>query len=400
MIFFSLALIVGAVFLIFNISLEKEKKLNEKKPIQKKEETQYSIPIPIEAGKTLSIIMKDAGISGDIVQSIIDSSKNIYDFSTIKAGKTLYFTYDKKTNDFIRLMYPVNDDEELYVSKDVATTTPHIWIAERKKIPYEIKLKTYSGKIEESLYVDGLKLGIPEGTIIEFADIFEYAVDYAYDIRVGDAFSFVVEERYRDGKFVMLGRIFGGKFINAGKTYEAYYFAENEDNKGYFDEKGNSIQKLFLRAPVAFKYISSGFTTGRRYVKEFNVSTGHRAIDYAAAHGTPIRSVGDGTVVFAGWSKVGYGYLTSVHHNSTYQTNYAHQSKIIVKKGQRVTQGQVIGYVGSTGFSTGPHLHYEMLKNGVKINPLKEVLPPGKPIKEENKERYSTETEKYKKILE
>jgi len=135
-------------------------------------------------------------------------------------------------------------------------------------------------------------------------------------------------------------------------------------------------------------------------VKEFNVSTGHRAIDYAAAHGTPIRSVGDGTVVFAGWSKVGYGYLTSVHHNSTYQTNYAHQSKIIVKKGQRVTQGQVIGYVGSTGFSTGPHLHYEMLKNGVKINPLKEVLPPGKPIKEENKERYSTETEKYKKILE
>ncbi len=392
-------LIVSAVFLIYIISLKKEKKLNEEKPIPKKEETQYSISVPIEAGKTLSVIMKDSGISPDIAQKIVDASKNIYDFSTIKAGKTIYFTYDKKTNDFLRLMYPVNDEEELYVSKDIATTTLNVWFAERKKILYEIKLKTYAGKIEESLYIDGLKLGIPEGTIIEFADIFEYAVDYAYDIRIGDTFSFVVEERYRDGKFVMLGRILGGKFINAGKTYEAYYFVENDNNKGYFDEKGNSIQKLFLRAPVAFKYISSGFTTGRRYVKEFNVSTGHRAIDYAASLGTPIRSVGDGTVVFAGWSKAGFGNLTSIRHNATYQTNYAHQSKIIVKSGQRVKQGQVIGYVGSTGFSTGPHLHYEMVKNGVKINPLKEVLPPGKPIKEENKERYFTDIEKYKKIL-
>lgn len=392
-------LIVGALFLIFNISLKKEKNLNEKKPFQKKEKTQYSIPVTIEAGKTLSVIMKDSGISPDIVQKIIDASKNVYDFSSIKAEKTLYFTYDKKTNDFIRLMYPVNDEEELYVSKNIATTTPNIWMAERKKIPYEIKFKTYTGKIEESLYIDGLKLGIEEGTIIEFADIFEYAIDYAYDIRIGDTFLFVVEERYRDGKFVMLGRILGGKFINAGKTYEAYYFVENDDNKGYFDEKGNSIQKLFLRAPVAFKYISSGFTTGRRYVKEFNVSTGHRAIDYAASLGTPIRSVGDGTVVFAGWSKAGFGNLTSIRHNSTYQTNYAHQSKIIVKRGQKVKQGQVIGYVGSTGFSTGPHLHYEMVKNGVKINPLKEVLPPGKPIKEENKGRYFEEIERYKKIL-
>jgi len=138
---------------------------------------------------------------------------------------------------------------------------------------------------------------------------------------------------------------------------------------------------------VAFKYISSGFTTGLRYIKAFNVSTGHRAIDYAAPSGTPVRSVGDGTVTFSGWDG-SYGYRVGIRHNGTYSTNYAHLSKIAVKRGAKVKQGDIIGYVGSTGFSTGPHLHYEMIKNGVKINPLTEVLPPGQELKPENKDRF------------
>jgi murein DD-endopeptidase MepM/ murein hydrolase activator NlpD len=157
---------------------------------------------------------------------------------------------------------------------------------------------------------------------------------------------------------------------------------------------------MFLKAPVEFKYISSGFTTGLRYIEAFNVSTGHRAIDYAAETGTPIRAVGDGTITFAGWDSRGYGNMVSIRHNSTYSTNYAHQSKMAVKNGQKVKQGDIIGYVGSTGFSTGPHLHYEMLKNGAKINPLQEILPPGQPIKEENRERFFGEVEKYKGLME
>ncbi|NCU40067.1 M23 family metallopeptidase, partial [Candidatus Falkowbacteria bacterium] len=126
------------------------------------------------------------------------------------------------------------------------------------------------------------------------------------------------------------------------------------------------------------------------YVKEFNVSTGHRAIDYAAPLGTPIRAVGDGTITFAGWNGP-YGYMVSVRHNGTYSTNYAHMSKMAVGKGNKVKQGDVIGYVGSTGFSTGPHLHYEMVKNGVKINPLAEVLPPGEALKGESLDRFKAE---------
>jgi murein DD-endopeptidase MepM/ murein hydrolase activator NlpD len=131
---------------------------------------------------------------------------------------------------------------------------------------------------------------------------------------------------------------------------------------------------------------------------EFGLSGPHRAIDYAAAIGTPIRTVGDGTVAFAGW-KTGYGYFTSIRHNGTYTTNYAHQSKILVTVGQKVNQSDVIGKVGSTGYSTGPHLHYEMVKNGVKINPLEEILPPGKPIQEDNRARFFNEIANYQEIL-
>ena len=159
------------------------------------------------------------------------------------------------------------------------------------------------------------------------------------------------------------------------------------------------MQKIFLKAPVAYKYISSGYTTGTRYIAAFKMFTSsHRAVDYAAAAGTPVRAVGDGTISFAGWEG-NYGHTVSVHHNATYLTNYAHLSKYVVQKGQKVKQSDVIGYVGSSGFSSGPHLHYEMIKYGVKINPLREVLPPGQPIKEENKERFFKEIKKWQEIL-
>ncbi len=130
----------------------------------------------------------------------------------------------------------------------------------------------------------------------------------------------------------------------------------------------------------------------------FNVSTGHKAVDYAAKYGTPFRSVGKGSVIFAAYNG-SYGYMVKVHHNGTYTTNYGHLSKFAVKRGAKVSQGDIIGYVGSTGFSTGAHLHYEMVKNGVKVNPLNEVLPPGKPILKENRERFSEEIKDWQEIL-
>jgi len=156
---------------------------------------------------------------------------------------------------------------------------------------------------------------------------------------------------------------------------------------------------MFLRAPVEFRYISSGYTTGNRVVMEVGLYGPHRAIDYAAALGTPIRAIGDGVVTHASWNSHGYGNLTSIRHNATYSSNYAHQSKFAVKVGDRVKQGQVIGYVGSTGASTGPHLHFELVKNGVKVNPLEEILPPGKAIAESVKAKFVEEKKRLEELL-
>ena len=218
------------------------------------------------------------------------------------------------------------------------------------------------------------------------------------NIRKGDSFKFIYEERYLNGEYIMPGNILAAKFLNNGKEYQAYYFEDEEKNYGYFNEVGESMQKIFLKAPVSYKYISSGFTTGSRYVQAFNVSTKHRAIDYAAPYGTPIKAVGDGTIIRASWYG-GYGNFISLRHNSTYTTNYGHLSKYAVKYNQKVEQGDIIGYVGSTGFSTGPHVHYEMVKNGTKINPQAEDFPNTDSIKEKDKNTFTEIVNKYQKQL-
>lgn len=354
--------------------------------------TTYSKNLTIEAGQTYTVLMQTAGVDTVTSQQILTAAVDVYDLSTIKAGQTIRLVYSKDSNELQQLVYPINTEDELYVTAaeqpalDSGESTV-VWTAERRPILYEVKITTVSGEIETSLYEAAMNQGIDERAVIGFADAFQWTIDFAWEVRVGDTFNFIYEERYRDGQYVMPGRILAGKFVNQGKAFYAFNYRESDDNEGFFNKNGESAQKIFLKAPVAFKYISSGFTTGLRYVKAFNISTGHRAIDYAANYGAPIQTVGDGTVTFAGWNGA-YGNMVKVRHNGTYQTNYGHMSKIAVKVGQIVKQGQTIGYVGSTGLSTGPHVHFEMEKNGVKINPLTEVLPPSEGIKEENKAAY------------
>lgn len=361
--------------------------------------------IEIIDGATFGSLMDSVGIDYSTTMDIYNSAKPLYDLVNVRLGNFLVLVFDKGSNKFKELIYKIDSEEELHVflqsgsEEQIASSTTR-WQAKVIPIKYDVKIKEASGIVESSMYQAALDNNIDERAIIELANVFQWTIDFAMDPRVGDTFRFVYEERYLNGEYVMPGRILAGEYTNAGQKYYAYYFEGSQDNKGYFDENGNSVQKMFLKAPVAFKYITSGFTTGKRYVEEFNVSTGHRAIDYAAPLGTPIRAVGDGTVISAGWSNVGYGNFTSIRHNGTYITNYAHQSKILVKKGQKVSQGEIIGYVGSTGFSTGPHLHFEMVKNGAKVNSLREVLPSGKEIADENKQRFLQEIEKFKEFLE
>lgn len=357
------------------------------------EPERISESVTVEEGSTFGTLMRDAGVTSSLAHVLFTSSQEVYDLSKVRIGKeiSLYYDNDKKLEE---LVYPIDTEEELRIVKTASSS----WNATAVPIEYETRIVQKKGTVESSMYQAALDADIDIRAIIELAEVFQWSVDFALDPRVGDTFEFIYEERFRDGEYVMPATILAGTYNNAGKIYQSYYFDGGEE-PGYFDEQGNSAVRMFLKAPVHYKYISSGFTTGRRYVAAFNVSTGHRAIDYAAPAGTPIRATADGTVTSAGWSSAGYGYLTSIRHNGTFSTNYAHQSRILVSRGQKVKQGDIIGKVGSTGFSTGPHLHYEMLRHGTKINPLTQEFPSGDPIASDLLEDYQMSIADFQKEL-
>ena len=366
--------------------------------------TTYLKPIEITDGLTYDVLMTENGFSKNISLQILEDIKDVYDLAKIRSDKTLDLVYSINTDEFTGINYKINSEDELIVRHGEEK-----WAATIQSIPYEIKIKTVEGIIETSMYESGLAQNIDERAIIAFADVLQWSIDFAWEVQKNDSYKFIYEERYLDGEYKMPGKILAGKFINEGENMYGFYYEESivspeglqprrEKNKGYFNEVGESVEKIFLKAPLSFKYISSGFTTGGRYIKAFNISTGHRAIDYAAASGTPVRAVGDGTVSFTGWNGA-YGKEISIRHSSVYKTNYCHLSGYAVKSGQKVKQGETIGYVGSTGLSTGPHLHYEMVKNGSKINPFNETLPPSESIKEENLQPSLNSIQDYKDQL-
>jgi len=343
--------------------------------------------VEVSAGAAYGKLMEEAGVGGADAAGIFAAAEDVYDLSRIRAGRTIELTLARDTGKLRRLGYQIDSEETLYVTRDERAADGAGWVAERQPIPYEVSTRTVEGEITTSLYGAGLALGLDERAIIALADVFQWTVDFVLDVRQGDRFEMIYEERHLDGRYVMPGKIIAAKYVNEEGPHYAFYFKDSGGQEGYFDENGGSVQRVFLKTPAEFRYISSGFTTGLRYISAFNTSTGHRAVDYAAPTGTPVRTVGDGTVVFAGWGGA-YGNKISIRHNSVYTTNYCHLSRILVRSGQQVSQGKTIGLVGSTGYSTGPHLHYEMVKNGTKINPLRETFPSTAPVPAADRESF------------
>lgn len=242
--------------------------------------------------------------------------------------------------------------------------------------------------IENSLFLDGGQAGIPQQVLIELAGIFGWDIDFAQDLRKGDKFSLIYEETFLDGKHIGNGDILVARFINKGRSYTALRYKSPNGKVSYYNEKGLSMRKAFLRNPIDFARISSRFNLRRRH-PVLNKIRAHKGTDYAAAIGTPIKSTGDGKVIFHGW-KGGYGKTVVIQHGSRYQTLYAHLSQYNRKatRGRYVKQGQIIGYVGTTGLSTGPHLHYEFRVDGVHRDSLKVKLPTASPIPKKHRETF------------
>ena len=243
------------------------------------------------------------------------------------------------------------------------------------------KVLTYKhGRIESSLFLTSQEIGLPDSLTMLLAQIFQLDIDFVLDIRPGDEFFALIEEQYLNGEFIGYGDILAARFINQNNMYTAVRFEGEDGSVDFFDPSGLSMRKAFLRAPVDFSRISSSFNMRRKHPLH-NTIRPHRGIDYAAPRGTPILAAGDGRIETASRTQAN-GNFVVIRHGEQFVTKYLHLSKLgrKIKSGRKVQQGQTIGYVGSTGWATGPHLHYEFLVNGVHQNPRTVKLPEAEPV--------------------
>ena len=247
-----------------------------------------------------------------------------------------------------------------------------------------------SGVIKKSFYEDAIDAGIPDSVIMDFAYILGWDIDFVFDIREGDSFYVIYETPVSNGENVQNGDIVTAKFINQGKIYSANRFFTDTNKKEFFDDNGNNMQKAFLRAPLDFAYISSHFNPNRMHPILHTIRA-HNGVDYAAKTGSPVRTTGNGTVHFAG-RRNGCGNEIVIKHSNNYSTRYCHLDsfKNGIKKGKKVIQGQTIGFVGSTGLATGPHLHYEFKIGNKHVDPVKIKLPSAEPINEKLRPDFDT----------
>ena len=374
-------LVSFAVSIVLILMLYIDIETYESLPVEEIEFTEkFSIPLEqtktyqmheVQDGENLSIIFENFSVPLNTAYKIFRlDSKNI--IANIKPGEKMLFEYSGEELTRIEIM----KDQINSIS---ISLTPEIVF---KNISKSIELiESYnSGIIQSSFYEAALDANIPESVIMDFAYIFGWDVDFVFDIREGDEFHVIYETPYSDGEKVKNGDIVIAKFINNGNTYFANRFFTEASKKQYFDENGNNMQKAFLRAPLDFAYISSHFNPNRMHPVLHTIRA-HNGVDYAAKRGSPVRTTGDGVVSFPG-QRNGCGNEIVINHTNEYSTRYCHLEKFSkgMRKGKKVSQGDTIGFVGSSGLATGPHLHYEFKIGQKRIDPIKVKLPSAEPV--------------------
>lgn len=317
--------------------------------------------LTVNSGDTLSTLFQQVGLGAQTVYSITHSDDAGKSLAKVFPGETLVFEFDQNSE----LKTITRIKSELEKIKFIASANS--FESETIILEPEVRQVTRSGSINSSLSLAAFDAGLSSSTTMNMANIFGGVMDFALDVRPNDEFTIIYEELYLDGKKIDDGNIISAQYVNSGKVFNAFRFEDSKGDIGYFNEDGESMRKVFLRAPLDFTRVSSGFNLRRLHPITKRIKP-HRGIDYAAPTGTPIFSVGDGRVSSAGYNKSNGNYVF-IRHGESYVTKYLHLKKRNVKKGQRVKQGQIIGSVGCTGLCTGPHLHYEFLVNGVHRNP-------------------------------
>lgn len=332
----------------------------EKETAPSKEAEPALRSMAVQSGDTLSTLFEREGLSANDMYALLNSGKQGQKLAKLMPNEAFsYSLNDGKIETFVRHLSRLKSIE--FHRSESGFSINEVALTPEKRLAY--KATTLCG----NLFNSADKIDTPQQVTMGMASIFGGVMDFVYDPREGDTFSVLYEELYLDGELIGYGDILASQYTNNGKAYEAYRFEDRSGDVAYYDSNGVSMRKAFLRAPVDFTRISSNFNPNRLH-PIFKTKRPHRGIDYAAATGTPVYSAGDGRVVKSTYNKPSGNYVV-VQHGPRYQTKYLHLNKRKVKVGQRVKQGQVIGTVGSTGYATGPHLHYEFLLDGVHRNP-------------------------------
>jgi murein DD-endopeptidase MepM/ murein hydrolase activator NlpD len=340
----------------------------------------------IKIGETFDNILNEYSINKTEIQNIKIKLSEKINLNKLNTNQKIYLTIDQSNNSIKKFIFHISNKERLLLTKNKEKDTFHqeiLLTKLNKRIAYKENI------ILQSLYKSAIDKNIPANTIIELARIYGFQVDFQRDIRKKDRFQIMYEVFIDENKKVIeTGNILYANLILSGENNSLYYF-DSEGSAGHYDKNGKSIQKALMKTPINGARLSSPFGMRKHPIDGFNKM--HRGTDFAAPMGTPIMASGDGIIKKAGWCGGG-GNCIVIRHNSTYQTIYAHMSKFAngIKYGVRVKQSQTIGYVGSTGKSTGPHLHYEVLINGKKVNSQKLKLPSGKILKGEERKIFET----------
>jgi len=330
----------------------------------------------VRAGDTVSSLLRSV-LSPQEIHDLAKAAEPVFPLSRICAGQP----YEVVTADgaFESLAYEIDREEKL-----VACRVDSTFRVSRAPIPYRVEPEIVQGTIRSSLFEAVSEIGESPELAFALAEIFAWDIDFLLDIRQGDSFQVLVERRFRGDDPAGYGRLLAAQFTNQGDTFNAVWFQDGDQPGAYYDLGGNSLRKAFLKAPLTFTRISSGFTK-KRFHPITKTWKAHPAIDYAAPTGTPIKAVGDGMVAEKGHTS-GNGNYVKIRHNGTYETLYLHMSRFAkgLKQGKRVSQGDVIGYVGSSGLATGPHLCFRMYQNGSPVNPMRIQSTSANPVSTAN----------------
>ena len=349
--------------------------------------------VEIESGDNLSVIFNRLNISPQVLAALTAADNKGGSFlSLIRPGQQLKFLV--KDGQLEAMDYLQSQTQSThYIREDGGY---RVWDEVKDT---EVRISTMVATIKDSLYVAGQQSGLSDNLIMELVGIFGWDIDFALDIRSGDSFSLVYEEHFLEGDKLRDGSILAAEFNNQGHIYTAILHRADDGSSNYYSPSGDSMRKAFLRSPVDFRRISSGFSK-ERFHPVLGKKRPHRGVDYAAATGTPIKASGDGKVIFKG-TKGGYGRTLILQHGGKFTTLYAHMSKYqrSIKQGSRVKQGETIGYVGKSGLATGPHLHYEFRVNGEHRNPVKVKFPNAAPIAKVYQESFKEQARHMSALL-